>query len=73
MGPSFGKIPEIELPRVLMAWKICLLKANDVALIMRDGRLNCTIPTGLHFLFIRLFILRDFDFAVVVFRIIKTT
>ena len=26
MGPSFDKIPEIELPPVLMTWKICLLK-----------------------------------------------
>ena len=27
MGSSFDKIPEIELPPVLMTWKICLLKA----------------------------------------------
>ena len=26
MQPSFDKIPEIELPPVLMTWKICLLK-----------------------------------------------
>ena len=26
MGPNFGKIPEIEVPYVLMTWKICLLR-----------------------------------------------
>ena len=26
MGPSFGKIPDMALPAVLMTWKICLLK-----------------------------------------------
>ena len=26
MGPSFNKIQEIELPPVLMTWKICLLR-----------------------------------------------
>ena len=30
MEPSFDKIPEIELPSVLMTWKICLLRvANE--------------------------------------------
>ena len=26
MGPSFGKIPEIEVPPVLKTWKMCLLR-----------------------------------------------
>ena len=30
MGPSFDKIPEIELPSVVMTWKIFLLRvANE--------------------------------------------
>ena len=40
MGPSFDKIPEIELPPVLMTWKICLLKGrrtNDA--ITTKGRI----------------------------------
>ena len=28
MGPSFDKIQEIEVPPVLMTWKICLLKES---------------------------------------------
>ena len=28
MGPSFGKIPEIEVPPVLKTWKMCLLRSK---------------------------------------------
>ena len=31
MGPSFNKIPEIELPPVLMTWKICLLRFPKIS------------------------------------------
>ena len=46
MGPSFDKIPEIELPPVLMTWKICLLK---VFFKQRDENVNYSKCCQTHF------------------------
>ena len=51
MGPSFDKIPEIELPPVLMTWKICLLIAHffsqcyffPISLVKYTLFPNCTV------------------------------
>ena len=35
MGLSFGKIPEIEVPPVLMTWKICLLSQIQISFYLK--------------------------------------